>query len=216
MVARRLRVTRRPRLAALRDVLGATALAGIACVYGYRSWPSPPAVASWSGEQALPPAVLFAASLHLVLGLTAVLLLRQAWARMSASRGEVGRLRRDLRLGIVEETEHRTVRALLMEAPDGWVAALLEDESGTTRFVEAVPSGHEDADLLLAFPPAMLRFEKALHSGLDLMETREGRFDVDPDAVVVGDRPPDLPEHGTVFPFTLDQIASGSVEIRHA
>jgi hypothetical protein len=216
MVARRLRVTRRPRLAALRDVLGATALAGIACVYGYRSWPSPPAVASWSGEQALPPAILFAASLHVVLGLTAVLLLRQAWARMSAARGEVGRLRRDLRLGIVEETEHRTVRALLLEAPDGWVAALLEDESGTTRFVEAVPRGHEDAGLLASFPPAMVRFEKALHSGLELMETREGRFDVDPADVVVGDRPPNLPEHGTVLEFTLDQIGDPTFEAGHA
>ncbi|WP_408903301.1 hypothetical protein [Methylobacterium radiotolerans] len=216
MVVRRLRITRPSRLAALRDVLGAAILLGFAGVYGFRAWPSPSAVASWSEEQSVPPAVLFAASLPVVLGLTAVLMLRQAWVRMSASRSEVGRLRRDLKVGIVEESEHRTVRALLLEAPDGWVAALLEDESGTTRFVEAVPSGYEDADLLLAFPPAMLRLEKALHSGLDLMETREGRFDVDPDAVVVGDRPPDLPEHGTVFPFTLDQIASGSVEARHA
>jgi hypothetical protein len=200
----------------MRDVLGAAILVGIACVYGYRSWPSASAIASWSEEQSVPPAVLFAASLPVVLGLTAVLLLRHAWARMSASRGEVGRLRRDLRLGIVEEVEHRTVRALLLEAPDGWVAALLEDESGTTRFVEAIPRGHDDAGLLASFPPAMVRFETALHSGLNLMETREGRFDVDPSDVVVGDRPPNLPEHGTVLEFSLDQIGDTTLEAGHS
>jgi hypothetical protein len=216
MVARRLRATRLPRLAALRDILGTAALAALALVYGYRSWPPLPADVSVLEVQALSPAIVFAVVPSTALGLTAALLLRQAWPRLSALRSEAGRLRRDARQGIAEETVHRTVRALLLEAPGGWVAALLEDDSGKTRFIEAVPRGHAPADLLASFPPAVLRLEKALHSGIELMETREGQFDGDPDTIVLGQRPSNLPEHGAVLEITLDQVGDGAREVRYA
>jgi hypothetical protein len=211
MVVKRLRATRLPRLAALRDVLAAAALAAFAVLYGWMSRPSFPTAVPEQGDQPIPPNVLFALLIFTALALTAVLLLRQAWPRLSALRSEARRLRQDVRLGIAEETEHWTCRALLLEAPDGWVAALLEDENRRTLYVEAVPRGHSSPDLMAAFPPLVHRFERALHSGLSLMETREGRFDGEPDVVVLGQRPPDFPEHGTVLEITLEQIRVGMV-----
>lgn len=209
MVATRLRATRLPRLAALRDVLAAAALASFAVLYGCISWPSFPTDVSEKGAQPIPPIVLFALLIFTALGLTAVLLLRQALPRLSTLRSEARRLRQDVRLGLAEETEHWTCRALLLEAPDGWVAALLEDENRRTLYVEAVPGGRPDPDLMAAFPPLVHRFETALHSGFGLMETREGRFDGEPDVVVLKQRPPHLPGHGTVLQITLEQIRVG-------
>jgi hypothetical protein len=211
MVADGLRATRLPRLAALRDVVAAAALAAFAVLYGWMSWPSFPTASAAQGDQTIPPVVLFALLIFTALAVTAVLLLRQAWPRLSALRSEARRLRQDVRLGIAEETEHWTCRALLLEAPDGWVAALLEDENRRTLYVEVAPRGHSARDLMATFPPLVHRFERALHSGFGLMETREGHFNGEADIVVLSQRPPRLPGHGTVLEITLEQIRVGMI-----
>jgi hypothetical protein len=196
------------RLAAFRDLCAVAALA-VASVCGLGPSIFAAVQASDDGGASATDAfkLLLLCAVLLALGPTS----RRVWLRMANLGDEARRLRSDLRSALVEETDHRTTRALLLGSEaDGWLAALLEDEDRNTLFVEAVPRGHSDPGLLDRFPPAAVRFETGLHSGLAFMETREGPFEGPMDAVALPSRPRDLPRHGTVIQEPLE---SASVRI---
>lgn len=204
LILKGLRRSRWHRLAAFRDVAALTALAaacgfelGSTAFAALRASDDPGA----SGVDALK--LLLCCAVLLALGLTS----RRAWARMTMWRREARRLRRDLRTALVEETDHRTTKALMLRSEaDGWLAAFLEDEDLNTLFVEAVPQGHAPEDLIERFPPAWVRFETGLHSGFALMETREGPFEGPVNALALNRRPRELPPHGTVIQESLDKV----------
>lgn len=204
LILKSLRRRRWHHLAAMRDVVLLTALAAVC---GFELGPSAYAALQASddfgasGTDALK--LLLCCAVLLALGLTA----RRAWVRMTMLRREARQLRRDLRTALVEETDHRTTKALVLGSEaDGWLAAFLENEDRNTLFVEAVPHGHPAEALVDRFPPAAVRFETGLHSGFALMETREGPFDGPVDALALNGRPLDLPPHGTLIEEPLETV----------
>lgn len=205
IVIAELRRIRWLRLLALRDLVALAAVAA-ACTYGLGRSVLPAVQASDDGSAAGMDGfkVMLCCAVMIVL----LMVLRRLRRRMAAMRREARRLRRDIRTALVEETDHRTTRALLLGSEaDGWLAAFLENEDRNTLFVEAIPQGHSDPGLLDRFPPAAVRFETGLHSGLALMETREGPFQGPTDAVALTGRPRGLPAHGTVIGKPLDLVA---------
>lgn len=205
MVFVELRRTRWLRLLALRD-LAALAAAAAACAYGLG--PAVVAAVRASDDGSAGGDGGFKVMLCCAVLIVLLMVLRRLRRRMAVLGREARRLRRDIRTELVEETDHRTTRVLLLESEaDGWLAAFLEDEDRNTLFVEALPNGHADPGLLERFPPAAVRFETGLHSGIALMETREGPFDGPTDAVALTGRPRRLPVHGTVIGEPIELAA---------
>lgn len=208
LLRKSLRRVRWLRLGALRD-LAALAVLAIGCGYGL----GPAAIAAFQEAGAEGAAGAAGADAFKLLLCCAVLLalvptFRRAWVRMTMLGRESRRLRSDLRAALVEESDHRTTRALMVGSEtDGWLAAFLEDEDRNTLYVEAVPEGHPPGGLMERFPPAAVRFETGLHSGFGLMETREGPFEGPLNAFALDRRPRDLPRHGTVFEEPLDTVS---------
>lgn len=204
LILKGLRRSRWQRLAAFRDL---AALAAVAAACAYVLGPSAFAVAQASDEGGAAGTDVFKILLSCAVLIALWGMSRRLWARMAVLRRQARRLRRDIRAALVEETDHRTTRALLLGSEaDGWLAAFLEDEDRNTLFVEAVPQGHSGPALLERFPPAAVRFETGLHSGFALMETREGPFEGPMEAMTLTGRPRDLPRHGTVIEGPLDEV----------
>lgn len=204
LILKGLRRCRWQRFAALRD-LAAVAAVAVACTYVLA--PSAVAVVQAADDGNAAGADVF----KIVLSCAVLIALWGTSCRLRTRMTVLGReartFRHDLRAGLVEETDHRTTRALLIGSEaDGWLAAFLEDDDRNTLFVEAVPPGHSGSALLERFPPAAVRFETGLHSGFALMETREGPFEGPMEAVTLTGRPRDLPRHGTVIGEPLDKV----------
>ena len=203
-LAGRLRSLRRRRLQALRDV-AAVAELGTFCGIAYSPGAVAAVQAAFAGSGDLETSFRIAVAAMLVLAL--FLTSRTAWLRMAIVRGEVRALRRDLGAGLAEEIVHRIVEVRVVgTAQAGWFCAFLEDDRGRTLFIQAMPDGHGSEELAATFPPALVRFEHALHSGHRFAESREGPFGGKCALLELEDVPRGLPVHGTVFEAPLAEV----------